>query len=99
MAGVFGFRIIRQYEQGVVFRFGQALPGVRKPGLIWINPLTSRLTKVNMQIAVVGVPAQETITRDNVTRRPPGLRRPPHCRHRPQPYPAASQPAQPRSHN
>jgi regulator of protease activity HflC (stomatin/prohibitin superfamily) len=67
MAGVFGFRIIRQYEQGIVFRFGRALPGVRKPGLIWINPFTSRLVKVNMQIAVVGVPAQETITRDNVT--------------------------------
>jgi regulator of protease activity HflC (stomatin/prohibitin superfamily) len=67
MAGMFGFRIIRQYEQGVVFRFGRALPGVRKPGLTWINPFTSRLTKVNMQIAVASVPAQETITRDNVT--------------------------------
>ena len=64
---MFGFRIIRQYEQGIVFRFGRALPGVRKPGLIWINPFTSRLTKVNMQIAVASVPAQETITRDNVT--------------------------------
>jgi len=67
MADVFGFRIIRQYEQGIVFRFGQALPGVRKPGLIWVNPFTSRLAKVNMQIAVANVPAQETITRDNVT--------------------------------
>jgi regulator of protease activity HflC (stomatin/prohibitin superfamily) len=67
MADVFGFRIIRQYEQGIVFRFGRALPGVRQPGLIWINPFTSRLVKVNMQIAVVSVPAQETITRDNVT--------------------------------
>jgi regulator of protease activity HflC (stomatin/prohibitin superfamily) len=67
MADMFGFRIIRQYEQGIVFRFGQALPGVRKPGLIWINPFTSRLVKVNMQIAVTNVPAQETITRDNVT--------------------------------
>jgi regulator of protease activity HflC (stomatin/prohibitin superfamily) len=52
MAGVFGFKIIRQYEQGIVFRFGR---------------FTSRLVKVNMQIAVVSVPAQETITRDNVT--------------------------------
>jgi hypothetical protein len=67
MAEMFGFKIIRQYEQGVVFRFGQALPGVRMPGLTWINPFTSRLTKVNMQIAVASVPAQETITRDNVT--------------------------------
>jgi regulator of protease activity HflC (stomatin/prohibitin superfamily) len=67
MADMFGFRIIRQYEQGIVFRFGQAQPGVRKPGLTWINPFTSRLTKVNMQITVASVPAQETITRDNVT--------------------------------
>jgi regulator of protease activity HflC (stomatin/prohibitin superfamily) len=67
MADMFGFRIIRQYEQGVVFRFGQALPGARQPGLTWINPFTSKLTKVNMQIAVASVPAQETITRDNVT--------------------------------
>lgn len=67
MADVFGFRIIRQYEQGIAFRFGRALPGVRKPGLIWINPFTSRLTKVNMQMAVANVPAQETITRDNVS--------------------------------
>ena len=66
---MFGFRIIRQYEQGIVLRWGQALPGVRQPGLIWINPFTSRLIKVNMQIAVVNVPAQETITRDNVTLR------------------------------
>jgi len=67
MAGVFGFKIIRQYEQGIVFRFGLAQPGIRQPGLIWVNPFTSRLVKVNMQIAVVSVPAQETITRDNVT--------------------------------
>jgi regulator of protease activity HflC (stomatin/prohibitin superfamily) len=67
MADMFGFRIIRQYEQGIVFRFGRALPGVRKPGLIWVNPFTSRLAKVNMQIAVANVPAQETITRDNVS--------------------------------
>ncbi len=67
MADVFGFRIIRQYEQGIVFRWGQAQPGVRTAGLTWVNPFTSKLTKVNMQIAVANVPAQETITRDNVT--------------------------------
>ena len=69
MADVFGFRIIRQYEQGIVFRWGQAQPGVRTAGLTWVNPFTSKLTKVNMQIAVANVPAQETITRDNVTLR------------------------------
>jgi regulator of protease activity HflC (stomatin/prohibitin superfamily) len=69
MAGMFGFRIITQFEQGIVFRFGRALPGVREPGLTWINPFTERLRKVNMQIIVAAVPAQEAITRDNVTLR------------------------------
>jgi len=66
---MFGFRIISQFEQGVVFRFGRALPGTRKAGLTWVNPITERLRKVNMQIMVAPVPAQETITRDNVTMR------------------------------
>jgi len=52
-----------------VFRWGRALPGVREPGLIWVNPVTDRLRKVNMQITVAAVPGQETITRDNVTMR------------------------------
>jgi regulator of protease activity HflC (stomatin/prohibitin superfamily) len=67
MAGMFGFKIIRQYEQGIVFRWGRVLPGVRQPGLTWVNPVTDRLRKVNMQITVAAVPAQEAITRDNVT--------------------------------
>jgi len=67
MAGVFGFKIITQFERGVVFRWGRLLPGVREPGLIWVNPFTDRVRKVNMQIVVAEVPAQEAITRDNVT--------------------------------
>jgi len=69
MAGVFGFKIISQYERGVVFRWGRALPGIREPGLTWVSPFTDRLRKVNMQITVAAVPGQETITRDNVTMR------------------------------
>jgi regulator of protease activity HflC (stomatin/prohibitin superfamily) len=66
---MFGFRIITQYEKGIVFRFGRALPGIREAGLTWVNPFTSRLRKVNMQIVVAAVPGQEAITRDNVTLR------------------------------
>ncbi len=66
---MFGFKVINQYEQGIVFRFGRALPNIRQPGLIWVNPFTDRLRKVNMQITVAAVPAQEAITRDNVTLR------------------------------
>ncbi|MGH3226183.1 MAG: slipin family protein [Streptosporangiaceae bacterium] len=64
---MFGFKVITQFEQGIVFRFGRALPGIRQPGLTWVNPFTDRLRKVNMQIVVAAVPAQEAITRDNVT--------------------------------
>ncbi len=66
---MFGFKVINQYEQGIVFRFGRVLPGIRQPGLIWVNPFSDRLRKVNMQITVAEVPSQEAITRDNVTLR------------------------------
>src|SRR5580704_6599272 len=66
---MFGFKIINQYEQGLVFRFGRALPGLRQPGRTWVNPFTDRLRKVNMQIIAAAVPSQEAITRDNVTLR------------------------------
>jgi regulator of protease activity HflC (stomatin/prohibitin superfamily) len=66
---MFGFKIISQYEHGIVFRFGRALPGVREPGLTWVNPFSDRLRKVNMQVTVAAVPAQEAITRDNVSLR------------------------------
>jgi regulator of protease activity HflC (stomatin/prohibitin superfamily) len=64
---MFGFHVIRQYEQGVVFRWGKLRPKVRQPGLIWLNPFSCRLISVNMQTVVAAVPAQEAITRDNVT--------------------------------
>lgn len=64
---VMGVRIVQQYEQGVVFRLGRLRQGVRGPGLTLILPVLDRLVKVNMQIFTMGVPAQEGITRDNVT--------------------------------
>jgi regulator of protease activity HflC (stomatin/prohibitin superfamily) len=62
-----GFRVVRQYERAVVFRFGKVLPAVRGPGLTRITPVVDRLRKVNMQIVTMPVPAQDGITRDNVT--------------------------------
>jgi regulator of protease activity HflC (stomatin/prohibitin superfamily) len=60
-------RVIKQYERGVVFRFGRALPEARTPGLTRIIPGVDSLRKVNMQVVTMPVPAQEGITRDNVT--------------------------------
>ncbi|MFC5236208.1 slipin family protein [Pseudonocardia zijingensis] len=60
-------RIVRQYERGVVFRFGRVLPATRGPGLSLIVPGADRMQKVNMQIVTLPVPSQDGITRDNVT--------------------------------
>ncbi|MEU4102436.1 slipin family protein [Streptomyces tanashiensis] len=60
-------RVVKQYERGVVFRFGRLRNDVRTPGFTMIVPLVDRLHKVNMQIVTMPVPAQEGITRDNVT--------------------------------
>ena len=62
-----GFRVVRQFEQGVVFRFGRVLDTVKSPGLTRINPGMDRMRKVSMQIVTMPVPAQDGITRDNVT--------------------------------
>jgi regulator of protease activity HflC (stomatin/prohibitin superfamily) len=60
-------RVVQQYEQGLVFRFGRVLPGTRGPGLTILRPIGDRMQKVNMQIVAMAVPAQEGITRDNVS--------------------------------
>jgi regulator of protease activity HflC (stomatin/prohibitin superfamily) len=60
-------KVVQQYEQGLIFRFGKVLPGARGPGLTVIRPVGDRMQKVNMQIVAMAVPAQDGITRDNVT--------------------------------
>ena len=60
-------RVVKQYERGVVFRLGRLRPDVRGPGFTMIVPFVDKLSKVNMQIVTMPVPAQEGITRDNVT--------------------------------
>jgi len=60
-------RVVKQYERGLVFRLGRVLEGTRGPGLALIVPGIDRLHKVNVQIVTMPVPAQDGITRDNVT--------------------------------
>lgn len=60
-------RVVKQFERGVVFRLGRLRPAERGPGFTMIVPFVDRLQKVNMQIVTMPVPAQEGITRDNVT--------------------------------
>ena len=60
-------RVIKQFERGVVYRFGRVQNRVRQPGLTALVPFADRLQKVNMQIITLPVPAQDGITCDNVT--------------------------------
>ncbi|ONF63569.1 slipin family protein [Amycolatopsis keratiniphila] len=60
-------RVVKQYERGLVFRFGRVRPAIREPGLALLVPIADRLQKVNMQIVTMPIPAQDGITRDNVT--------------------------------
>lgn len=61
-----GFRIVQQYETGVVFRFGKIV-GVKEPGLNWIIPLIDQLRKVDMRIVTMPIVPQKIITKDNVS--------------------------------
>jgi regulator of protease activity HflC (stomatin/prohibitin superfamily) len=60
-------RVVKQFERGVVLRFGQVRGDPRGAGLTMIRPVADRMHKVNMQVVTMPVPAQDGITRDNVT--------------------------------
>ncbi len=59
-------KIVQEYERGVVFRLGR-LTGARGPGLILLIPKIERMVKIDLRVITLDVPAQEAITRDNVT--------------------------------
>ena len=59
-------RIIKQYEQGILFRFGRVI-GVRQPGLRLIIPLVDVLHRVSLRIVTMPIQSQGIITRDNVS--------------------------------
>ncbi|MDT7652901.1 MAG: hypothetical protein QOI36_4307 [Pseudonocardiales bacterium] len=59
-------RIIKQYEQGVLFRFGR-VQGAREPGLRLIIPIVDVLHRVSMRIVTMPIQSQGIITRDNVS--------------------------------
>ncbi len=60
-------RVVQQIERGVVFRLGRAQQELRRPGLTMLIPFVDRMKRVNMQVVTMPVPAQDGITRDNVT--------------------------------
>lgn len=59
-------RIVKEYERGVVFRLGR-LVGAKGPGLFFLIPLIDSMNKVDLRVVTLDIPAQEAITKDNVT--------------------------------
>jgi regulator of protease activity HflC (stomatin/prohibitin superfamily) len=60
------FKILNEYERGVIFTFGR-FTGVKGPGLIILIPLVQRMVKVDLRTVVLDVPTQDVISRDNVS--------------------------------
>lgn len=60
------FKLITQYEQGVLFRLGK-LKEPKGPGVVFKMPILDRLLKVDLRTITHDVPAQDVITKDNVS--------------------------------
>ncbi|XAS67730.1 slipin family protein [Micrococcaceae bacterium Sec5.7] len=66
IAAKMSIRIVRQYEQGVLFRLGRVI-GVRMPGLRLIIPVIDHLPLVSLRIVTMPIQSQGIITQDNVS--------------------------------
>src|SRR3954470_23929876 len=60
-------KILAEYERGVIFRLGRALPGAKGPGLILVFAPVDRLVRMSLRVETLDVPTQDVVTRDNVT--------------------------------
>jgi regulator of protease activity HflC (stomatin/prohibitin superfamily) len=60
------FRILREYERGVVFMLGRFWK-VKGPGLIIVIPFVQQMVRVDLRIIAMDVPSQDVISRDNVS--------------------------------
>ena len=65
-AAALSVRVVKQYELGVLFRFGR-FRGIRRPGLRLIIPLVDVLHRVSLRIVTMPIQSQGIITRDNVS--------------------------------
>jgi len=63
---VYSFRILREYERGVVFQLGR-LWKVKGPGLVIVVPFLQQMVRVDLRTRVLDVPPQDVISRDNVS--------------------------------
>src|SRR5579875_2189347 len=59
--------VIKEWERGVVLRLGRMLPAPKGPGLVLIFSPIDKLIRVSLRVETLDVPAQDVITRDNVS--------------------------------
>ncbi len=59
--------VLREYERGVIFRLGRLLPKSKGPGLILVFWPIDRMERISLRLVTMDVPAQDVITRDNVS--------------------------------
>src|ERR1700678_2668046 len=60
-------KILAEYERGVVFRLGRVLTQPKGPGVILVFRPIDRLVRLSLRVEAMEVPAQDVVTRDNVT--------------------------------
>jgi regulator of protease activity HflC (stomatin/prohibitin superfamily) len=60
-------KILAEYERAVIFRLGRVLPSPKGPGLILVFRPIDRMVRVSLRLETLEVPAQDVVTRDNVT--------------------------------
>jgi len=60
-------KILREYERGVIFRLGRALPQPKGPGIILVFRPFDQMIRISLRQEVLEVPGQDVITRDNVS--------------------------------
>ncbi len=60
------FRIVQEYDRGVIFALGRCT-GIRGPGLIILTPIIETMTSVSLRTVTMEIPSQKIITRDNVS--------------------------------
>jgi len=59
-------KVLREYERGVIFTLGR-FTGVKGPGLILLVPIVQQMVRTDLRTLVLDVPAQDVISRDNVS--------------------------------
>ena len=60
------FKILKEYERGVIFFFGR-FQAVKGPGIIIVIPLVQQMVRVDLRVIVMDVPTQDVISKDNVS--------------------------------